>query len=52
MIFRNQASSIKQSNRISRDELLDIYGLNSYEFTQKLRDIDNKDDYCENKRLV
>ena len=35
MIFRNQGSSIKKSNSISRDELLDIYGLNSYEFTQK-----------------
>jgi len=35
MIFRNQASSIKQSNNLSGDELLDIYGLNSYEFTQK-----------------
>ena len=35
MIFRNQGSSIKKSNSISTDELLDIYGLNSYEFTQK-----------------
>ena len=35
MIFRNQRSSIKQSKSISRDELKDIYGLNSYEFTQK-----------------
>ena len=35
MIFRNQDSSIKKSNIISRDELIDIYGLNSYEFTQK-----------------
>ena len=35
MIFRNQGSSIKKSNSISRDELIDIYGLNSYEFTQK-----------------
>jgi len=35
MIFRNQASSIKKSNTISRDALIDIYGLNSYEFTQK-----------------
>ena len=35
MIFRNQGSSIKKSESISRDELLDIYGLNSYEFTQK-----------------
>ncbi len=35
MIFRNQGSSIRKSNNISRDELIDIYGLNSYEFTQK-----------------
>jgi len=35
MIFRNQGSLIKKSNSISRDELIDIYGLNSYEFTQK-----------------
>jgi len=35
MIFRNQGSFIKKSNTISRDELIDIYGLNSYEFTQK-----------------
>ena len=35
MIFRNQGSSIKKSNSISGDKLLDIYGLNSYEFTQK-----------------
>ena len=35
MIFRNQGSSIKKSNSISSDELLDIYGLDSYEFTQK-----------------
>ena len=35
MIFRNKGSSIKKSNSISKEELLDIYGLNSYEFTQK-----------------
>ena len=35
MIFRNERSSIKKSKNISSDELLDIYGLNSYEFTQK-----------------
>jgi len=35
MIFRNQTPSIKKSNSISKDELLDLYGLNSYEFTQK-----------------
>ena len=38
MIFRNQGSLIKKSNSISRDELLDIYGLNSYEFTQKSKE--------------
>jgi len=35
MIFRNQGSSIKKSNSLSREQLIDIYGLNSYEFTQK-----------------
>ena len=35
MIFRNQGSSIKKSNSIPREELLNIYGLNSYEFIQK-----------------
>jgi len=35
MIFRNQGSAIKKSNFISRDALIDIYGLDSYEFTQK-----------------
>jgi len=35
MIFRNQRSSIKKSNSILIDELVNIYGLNSYEFTQK-----------------
>ena len=34
MIFRNQRSLIKKSNSISSDELIDLYGLNSYEFTQ------------------
>ena len=38
MIFRNQGSSIKKSNNISSDRLIEIYGLNSYEFTQKIRD--------------
>ena len=35
MIFRNQGSLIKKTNSISRDELIDLYGLNSYEFTQR-----------------
>ena len=35
MIFRNQGSSIKKSNSISSEDLIDIYGSNSYEFTQK-----------------
>ena len=34
MIFKNKGSSIKKSNNISRDQLIDIYGSNSYEFTQ------------------
>ena len=38
MIFRNHRSSIKKTNSISRDELIDIYGANSYEFTQKYKD--------------
>ena len=35
MIFKNQGSSIKKSQSISRADLIDLYGLNSYEFTQK-----------------
>ena len=35
MIFRNPSSSIKKSNSIPSEELIDIYGFNSYEFTQK-----------------
>ena len=35
MIFRNQGSFIKKSNSLSKDELINTYGLNSYEFTQK-----------------
>ena len=38
MIFSNQGSSINKSNSISRDELIDIYGLNSYEFTEKKKE--------------
>ena len=38
MIFRNQGSSIKKSNSLSRDELVDLYGLNSYEFTQTTKE--------------
>ena len=34
MIFRNQGSLIKKSNTLSREELINLYGLNSYEFTQ------------------
>ena len=34
MIFRNQGLLIKKSNSISRDELIDLYCLNSDEFTQ------------------
>jgi len=38
MIFRNQGSLIKKSNTLSRDELIDFYGLNSYEFTQTTKE--------------
>jgi len=38
MIFRNQGSLIKKSNSISKDELIDLYGLNSYEFTQTTKE--------------
>ena len=34
MIFKSQGSLIKKSNSISRDDLINLYGLNSYEFTQ------------------
>jgi len=34
MIFRNQGSLIKKTNTISRNDLIDLYGLNSCEFTQ------------------
>jgi len=37
MIFRNQGSLIKKSNTLSREELIDLYGLNSYEFTQTIK---------------
>ena len=38
MIFRNQGSLIKKSNTIPKDELIDLYGLNSYEFTQTTKE--------------
>ena len=38
MIFRNQGSLIKKSNSISKEELIDLYGINSYEFTQTIKD--------------
>jgi len=38
MIFRKRGSSIKKSKTISREELIDTYGLNSYEFTQENKD--------------
>jgi len=38
MIFRNQGSLIKKSSSISKDELRDLYGLNSYEFTQTTKE--------------
>ena len=36
MIFRNPGTSIKKSNSLLKDELIDIYGLNSYEFKGKI----------------
>ncbi len=38
MIFRNQGSLIIKSNNIPKDELIDLYGLNSYEFTQTTKE--------------
>jgi len=38
MIFRYQGSLIKKSNTLSREELIDLYGLNSYEFTQTTKE--------------
>ena len=35
MIFRNNGSSIKKTNTLSKDELVKNYGLNSYELTYK-----------------
>ena len=35
MIFRNNGSSIKKTNTLSKDELIKNYGLNSYEFSLK-----------------
>ena len=37
MIFRNQGSSIKKTNSIPKDALNKSYGLNSYEFTQSIK---------------
>ena len=38
MIFRNQGSSIKKTNFISKNKLIKNYGPNSYEFTQKKKE--------------
>ena len=38
MIFRNQKSSIKKSNLILKNELNDIYGSNSYQFTHSYKE--------------
>ena len=35
MIFRNQASTTKETNSLSKEELIKNYGLNSYQFIQK-----------------
>ena len=48
MIFNNQGSLIKKSNSISRDKLIDIYGVNSYEFTHKNKEEGQvyRENYC------
>ena len=38
MIFRNKGSSIKKTNFLSQEELIKVYGSNSYEFTQTNKD--------------
>ena len=38
MIFRKQGSSIRGSNFLSKEQLIGLYGLNSYEFTQTKKD--------------
>ena len=38
MIFRNQSSTIKKTNFISKKKLIKNYGLDSYEFTQKKKE--------------
>ena len=38
MIFRKQGSSIKKTNFISKNNLIQIYGINSYEFTEKKKE--------------
>ena len=50
----NPFVNIRWSSKLTLSDLLANLKKSkiSYEFTQKLRDIDNKDDYCENKLLV
>ena len=38
MIFKNKGSSIKKTNTLSKDELIKYYGLNSFEFTHKVKE--------------
>ena len=38
MIFRNKTSSIKKTNFLSQEELIKVYGSNSYEFSQTNKD--------------
>ena len=38
MIFRNHGLSIKKTNTLSKDELINNYGINSYEFTQSIKE--------------
>ena len=38
MIFRNKGSSIKKTNTLSQDDLIKFYGINSFEFTLKVKE--------------
>ena len=47
MIFKNRGSTIKKTNSISKDELAENYGFNSYEFSI----LDKEEIFvCSNKR--
>ena len=38
MIFSNKGSSIRKTNTLSQDDLIKYYGLNSFEFTLKVKE--------------